>query len=73
MKMEILPVFCENHPFAVISSYDVARHQADAHNVQCLPGTMFGPGQRRFLRVAFANLDARKINAFGRRLRAAAM
>ncbi|MEO8408574.1 MAG: aminotransferase class I/II-fold pyridoxal phosphate-dependent enzyme [Oxalobacteraceae bacterium] len=57
------------HPFTAISAYDVARHLADAHNVLCLPGTMFGPGQQRFLRVAFANLDTAQISEFGRRLR----
>lgn len=56
------------HPFAGVSSYDVARHLADAHDVLCLPGTMFGPGQQRFLRVAFANLDNGQIAEFGRRL-----
>lgn len=58
------------HPFVGVNSYDVARHLADAHNLLCLPGTMFGPGQQRFLRVAFANLDAGQIVEFARRLHA---
>ena len=61
------------HPFDTSSSYDVARHLADEHNVLSLPGTMFGPGQERFLRVAFANLDKQKIVEFGRRLQDVSM
>ena len=56
------------HPFASLSAYDVARHLADEHNLLCLPGTMFGPGQERFLRVAFANLEIEQIVEFSRRL-----
>ena len=56
------------HPFAATSAYDVARRLADEDNLLCLPGSMFGPGQERFLRVAFANLESDQIAEFGRRL-----
>ena len=31
---------------------------AQEHDVLCLPGSMFGPGQDDYLRLAFANVDA---------------
>jgi len=46
------------HPFAGTSAAAVARRLADAHDVLCLPGGMFGPDQDAYLRFAFANLDA---------------
>lgn len=45
------------HPFAGTSSLDVAKRLAGEQNLLCLPGTMFGPGQERLLRFAFANVD----------------
>ena len=36
----------------------VAQHLAAEHDLLCLPGSMFGPGQDQFLRLAFANVDA---------------
>ncbi len=46
------------HPFGAESSHTVAKRLAEAHGLLCLPGTMFGPGQESFLRIAFANLEA---------------
>ena len=56
------------HPFSGESAYDVARRLAADQNVLCLPGTMFGPDQERYLRVAFANLDPDRIAELARRL-----
>jgi len=44
------------HPFPNRGAVEVARDLALRHNLLTLPGTMFGPGQDRFLRVAFANV-----------------
>lgn len=50
------------HPFSDMDSYAVARMLATEHNLLCLPGSMFGPGQDRYLRFAFANLEAGKMD-----------
>jgi aspartate/methionine/tyrosine aminotransferase len=46
------------HPFAGETSKAVAMRLAQQHDVLCLPGSMFGPGQEDHLRLAFANVDA---------------
>lgn len=46
------------HPFRGEPSKAVAMRLAQEHDVLCLPGSMFGPGQEDFLRLAFANVDA---------------
>jgi len=46
------------HPFAGESSTAVARRLVAEQQVLTLPGEMFGPGQDRYLRLAFANLEA---------------
>ena len=46
------------HPFDGEPSVAVARRLATEHNLLCLPGSFFGPGQDAYLRFAFANLDA---------------
>ena len=56
------------HPFASQNATTVARRLADEFNVLCLPGSMFGERQERFLRFAFANLEAGKIPELVRRL-----
>jgi aspartate/methionine/tyrosine aminotransferase len=45
------------HPFGTEASKPVAMRLAQQHDVLCLPGVMFGPGQEQFLRFAFANVD----------------
>ena len=45
------------HPFAGVAAKDVARRLAREHSLLCLPGSMFGPGQENFLRLAFANVE----------------
>jgi aspartate/methionine/tyrosine aminotransferase len=56
------------HPFGDTPSADVARRLADDHNVLCIPGGMFGPGQEQYVRFAFANLDAEFMPALAARL-----
>jgi aspartate/methionine/tyrosine aminotransferase len=46
------------HPFEGFDAKDVAKRLAKEHQLLCLPGTMFGPGQERYLRLAFANVEA---------------
>jgi aspartate/methionine/tyrosine aminotransferase len=46
------------HPFANETAKQVAQRLAGEHDLLCLPGTMFGQDQQRFLRIAFANADA---------------
>ena len=45
------------HPFSGELSKPVAMRLAQEHDVLCLPGIMFGPGQEDYLRFAFANVD----------------
>ncbi|MEX2648492.1 MAG: aminotransferase [Alphaproteobacteria bacterium] len=56
------------HPFEGSSSVSVARRLATEHNLLCLPGSYFGPGQDAYLRFAFANLDADWMPEIARRL-----
>jgi aspartate/methionine/tyrosine aminotransferase len=46
------------HPFADETAKQVAMRLAGEHDLLCLPGSMFGPGQDQYLRIAFANADA---------------
>ena len=46
------------HPFRGEASKAVAMRLAQEHDVLCLPGSMFGPAQEDYLRLAFANVDA---------------
>jgi len=56
------------HPFANRDATTVARMLATEHNLLCLPGTMFGPGQDNYLRLAFANLEADRMDEVAKRL-----
>ena len=47
------------HPFRGEASKSVAMRLAQEYDVLCLPGSMFGPGQEDYLRLAFANVDAK--------------
>jgi len=58
------------HPFEDLSAKQVARKLADEQNILCLPGSFFGPGQERFLRLAFANATAEDMPELAKRLRA---
>ena len=46
------------HPFTGTPSKTVAQKLAREHDLLCLPGSMFGPGQEDYLRLAFANVEA---------------
>jgi aspartate/methionine/tyrosine aminotransferase len=46
------------HPFTEETAKQVAQRLAGEHDLLCLPGSMFGPGQDRYLRIAFANAGA---------------
>ena len=46
------------HPFSRRSAADVARELAVSQHLLTVPGSVFGPGQERHLRLAFANVPA---------------
>jgi aspartate/methionine/tyrosine aminotransferase len=46
------------HPHRGRSAMEVAKRLAERENLLVLPGSMFGPGQEDYLRVAFANVEA---------------
>ncbi len=56
------------HPFSGTPAREVARRLAGDHGLLVLPGSMFGPGQEDFLRIAFANADAALMPDVVRRL-----
>jgi aspartate/methionine/tyrosine aminotransferase len=49
------------HPFDGQRSTDVCKQLADEENLLTIPGDMFGAGQERFVRIAFANVSDDKI------------
>lgn len=49
------------HPFADRPSTEVSKRLADEENLLTIPGDMFGAGQERFVRLAFANVTDDKI------------
>ena len=57
------------HAFADRSSASVGRTLAHDHGILCLAGSMFGPGQDRYLRLAFANVDLPAIDELVERLK----
>lgn len=57
------------HPFN-LPARQLARYLSDEANLLALPGEMFGPGQERHLRVAFANVSLDKMPEIARRLAA---
>ncbi len=58
------------HPFRGRSATAVAQRLAAEENMLCLPGSMFGPEQEDFLRVAFANVEAEVMPEIAARLAA---
>ncbi len=56
------------HPYQGKSAFEVAHNLADESNILILPGSMFGPEQDAYLRVAFANLNTQALQELGRRL-----
>jgi aspartate/methionine/tyrosine aminotransferase len=61
------------HPFPQHSAANVAEHLARERGVLCLPGSYFGPGQDRYLRVAFANVGTAAIEELPKRLAGVAL
>jgi len=55
------------HPFADPSAFDAARRLARESGVITIPGSFFGNGLERYLRVAFANADVATIRQLGKR------
>jgi len=58
------------HPHRGKTATEVARRLVDRQNLLSLPGSMFGPGQEDFLRVAFANVEKEKMAEIAARLAA---
>ncbi len=56
------------HPFTNYSARDVAMGLAQHCGVLTLPGSMFGPEQDGYLRLAFANVDADLMKTAAQRL-----
>ncbi|MFW8406447.1 hypothetical protein ACOIDM_29410, partial [Klebsiella pneumoniae] len=46
------------HPHRGRKATEVARRLVDRRNLLALPGSVFGPSQEDFLRVAFANVES---------------
>ena len=57
-----------SHPFRGWTSLRVAQLLAGKQNLLTLPGSVFGPGQEEYLRLAFANVDASRMPEIARRL-----
>ncbi|PWW03404.1 hypothetical protein DFR52_10184 [Hoeflea marina] len=58
------------HPFADLSAHDAAHRLARDAGVITIPGSFFGNGLERYLRVAFANADVATIRRLGERFSA---
>jgi aspartate/methionine/tyrosine aminotransferase len=56
------------HPHRGRSAMEVAKRLAERQNLLVLPGTMFGPDQTDYLRVAFANVEAKWMPVVAERL-----
>jgi len=56
------------HPFESEAASVVGRRLATEHNLFTIPGSAFGPGQERHLRLAFGNVDHDGITAAVERL-----
>jgi aspartate/methionine/tyrosine aminotransferase len=56
------------HPHPGQSAMEVAKRLAEKQNLLVLPGTMFGPDQGDYLRVAFANVEAKWMPEVAERL-----
>ncbi len=56
------------HPFTDETAKQVAMRLAGENDVLCLPGSMFGAGQERYLRIAFANAEASDMETLAERL-----
>ena len=57
------------HPWPDRTSHEVGHGLAREHGILCLAGSMFGPGQDRYLRFAFGNADLETTDELVERLR----
>ena len=57
-----------HHPFPGMGSREVAKRLFDELGILCLAGDMFGPGQDRYLRLAFANLEDHQVTELAQRI-----
>ena len=57
------------HPYAGHTAIQVAEALAIQRGIVTLPGSAFGPDQERYLRLAFANVEADRIAEVAERLR----
>ncbi|MGJ8571416.1 MAG: aminotransferase [Hoeflea sp.] len=55
------------HPFTDLSAFEAAQRLARESGVITIPGSFFGNGLERYLRVAFANADVATICQLGKR------
>ncbi|MDF1595411.1 MAG: aminotransferase class I/II-fold pyridoxal phosphate-dependent enzyme [Acidimicrobiia bacterium] len=58
------------HPYPDRTDFDVARALFEEQHLLTLPGTVFGPGQEAYLRLAVANVDATDLEEVAQRLAA---
>jgi hypothetical protein len=58
------------HPHAGRPSLAVAKRLAERQHVLALPGSIFGPDQDDYIRMAFANVDASLMDDIAARLAA---
>ena len=58
------------HPFVDLTAVEAARRLLADQALFTLPGSYFGPGQERYLRLAFANLAPERMAEVAARLRA---
>lgn len=56
------------HPFRGTGSREVAKRLFDELGILSLAGGMFGPGQDRYLRLAFANLEDHQVTELAQRM-----
>ena len=56
------------HPFEGLDSIGAAKRLAMQQGLLCLPGSAFGTGQERYLRAAFANIEAAQMPEVASRL-----
>jgi aspartate/methionine/tyrosine aminotransferase len=61
------------HPHVGRTSHAVARRLAERQHLLALPGSIFGPNQEDYLRLAFANVDAALMDDIAARLAADAV
>jgi aspartate/methionine/tyrosine aminotransferase len=61
------------HPHGGRASYAVAKRLAERQHLLALPGSIFGPSQDDYIRMAFANVDASLMDDIAARLAADAM